>query len=228
MQTKTNNFGSLPCRERFPTDKKMLDSWQRIEKVVNWTGLSVNAFARCIGLKRAENLYQIKKGNHGISKELAEMITTKYTTVSKSWLLTGTGNMFLDEGHTPASSIPYYRVDVIRLLMSQDFFSPSSFFSVPLFNGCELAALNTGNAMKPDIPYGAVIFIKKAEPQTIMPGNIYVVISPAFSGIRYVRREPGSSELRLVPRNKDEYDDVIIDVADLQRLYEVRGYLVVK
>jgi hypothetical protein len=176
----------------------MLDNWQRIEKIVNWTGLSVNAFARCIGLKRTENLYQIKKGNHGISKELAELICTKYSTINKVWLLTGSGDMFLGEGQSVVFNFPYYRVDVVRLLLSQEFFSPTSFFSIPPFNGCELAALHTSYAMEPEIPFGAVVMIRKIELSKVLPGNPYLVISPTFNGIRTLRREPGNPLVRLV------------------------------
>ena len=75
----------------------MLDTWHRLERVIKWTGLSVNSFALNIGLKRSENLYQIKKGNNGISRDLATLITTKYPSVSKAWLLTGEGEMFVEQ-----------------------------------------------------------------------------------------------------------------------------------
>lgn len=35
--------------------------WERLKRVIRYSGLSTNAFARAIGLKRGENLYQIKK-----------------------------------------------------------------------------------------------------------------------------------------------------------------------
>ena len=38
----------------------MQTDWNRLKKVIDWSRLSVNAFAKHIGLKRAENLYQIK------------------------------------------------------------------------------------------------------------------------------------------------------------------------
>lgn len=89
----------------------MLDTWHRLERVIKWTGLSVNSFALNIGLKRSENLYQIKRGNNGISRDLANLITTKYPTVSKGWLLTGEGDMFIES--QPATvpeggGVPYY------------------------------------------------------------------------------------------------------------------------
>jgi len=63
-----------------------MNSWSRLKKVIDWSGLSVNSFAKSIGLKRAENLYQIKKGNNSISKDLSELIAIKYCNlmVSKS------------------------------------------------------------------------------------------------------------------------------------------------
>ena len=71
------------------------EKWRRLERVIKWTGLSINSFALTIGLKRSENLYQIKKGNNGISRDLAELITAKYPSVSKGWLLTGEGEMLI-------------------------------------------------------------------------------------------------------------------------------------
>ena len=92
----------------------VLDDWQRIEKVVRWAGLSVNAFALHIGLHRGENLYQIKRGNNGISKELAELIVARYPEISRAWLVTGEGEMFAG-GIAVRSMIPVYDTDVICL-----------------------------------------------------------------------------------------------------------------
>ncbi|MEG2480326.1 MAG: hypothetical protein RSA50_08655, partial [Mucinivorans sp.] len=70
-----------------------MTNWQRLEQVVRWSGMSTNKFAMSIGLKRSENLYQIKRGNFGISKELARLICAKYPMISRLWLLTGEGQM---------------------------------------------------------------------------------------------------------------------------------------
>ena len=95
----------------------MLDTWHRLERVIKWTGLSVNSFALNIGLKRSENLYQIKKGNNGISRDLATLITTKYPSVSKAWLLTGEGEMFVEQVAASASQagVPYYGIGTAML-----------------------------------------------------------------------------------------------------------------
>ncbi len=70
--------------------------WERLEAVIIAHGFrSINAFSRHIGLRRAENLYQIKRGNYNISPRLAATITRHFPTVSRGWLITGEGQMTL-------------------------------------------------------------------------------------------------------------------------------------
>ena len=69
--------------------------WPRIEAVIGWAKMSTNGFARHIGLRRGENLYQIKRGNNGISLDVASRIVEKFPEVDKLWLLTGEGQMLV-------------------------------------------------------------------------------------------------------------------------------------
>lgn len=57
---------------------EILTNWQRIEMVIQQSKMTANAFARHIGLPRGENLYQIKKGNNGISLDVANRICQRY------------------------------------------------------------------------------------------------------------------------------------------------------
>ena len=71
-------------------------NWERIEAVMkHYQFPSVSAFARHLGLNRAENLQQIKRGNNGISLKLAETIHASFPQISKAWLLTGENSMFV-------------------------------------------------------------------------------------------------------------------------------------
>ncbi len=70
--------------------------WKRLEAVIIAHGFtSVNAFSKHIGLRRAENLYRIRRGNNGISPRLASTIARHFPEVSRGWLLTGEGQMLL-------------------------------------------------------------------------------------------------------------------------------------
>lgn len=70
------------------------NSWERIEAVIKMAQMTTNSFARHIGLPRGENLYQIKRGNNGVSQDVANRIIKKFPEISKLWLMTGEGQMF--------------------------------------------------------------------------------------------------------------------------------------
>ncbi len=73
-------------------------SWQRLQAVIEHSRIqSVSAFTRHIGINKPENLYQIRRGNNGISKELAKTICGCFPEISMGWLLTGEGSMILGE-----------------------------------------------------------------------------------------------------------------------------------
>lgn len=79
-------------------------NWERIAAVIKMSEKSVNGFARYIGLARGENLYQIKRGNNGISRDLADRICLAFPSVSKLWLLTGEGQMLTEKMTSVESS----------------------------------------------------------------------------------------------------------------------------
>jgi len=209
-----------------------MENWQRLEKVIKWAGMSVNAFALHIGLKRSENLYQIKKGNHGISKELANIISTKYPQISRSWLLTGEGEMLKDgDSHASKHGIPFYNVDIASVIEfhQQPAQKPLYYIDIPIFYGCDFAALSTSNAMAPEIPAGAIVAIKQQDPAKIFPGESYLIVTKDFSGIRTIRSYPEDpAKIRLVPKNLADYDEMIIDTSEIKVLYLVKGIIISK
>lgn len=210
-----------------------MENWQRLEKVIKWAGMSVNAFALHIGLKRSENLYQIKKGNHGISKELANIISEKYPVISKSWLLTGEGEMLKDQEGLSGSKrgIPFYNIDIASVIefRHQPILPPICYLDVPIFYECDFAALSTSTAMAPEIPAGAVVAIKEQEPSRIFPGESYLVVTADFSGIRTIRRHATDPDkVRLVPKNLQDYDEIVIDASEIKVLYLVKGIIISK
>ncbi len=206
----------------------MLDNWQRIEQIVKWTGCaSVSAFAREIGLHRSENLYQIKRGNNGISRDLSETITGRYPEISRAWLLTGEGAMLKNDPLGKNTPIPFFKTDAVKIAQS-DIASgngpvPDNYIYFPTFEGSAFAALTMSDSMAPEIPRGAILFFDNADPNAIVPGEIYMVVSPKFCGIRFARRSSPDGGLRLVPSNRKDYDEITIDEGDIEKLYSVHG-----
>ena len=145
----------------------MLDDWQRIEKIVRWTGLSVNSFALSIGLNRSENLYRIKRGDNGISKELAELIAAMYPEISRAWIITGEGGMFI--GNTEERNlIPAYDIDALTLAGMERFPEESYVLSLPRAEHVTFAALMLTQALEPEIPVGATLLLSETEESCLL------------------------------------------------------------
>ena len=115
-----------------------LNNWERIECVIRWTNLTINAFAKHIGLPRAENLYQIKRGNNGISGRLADRIAETFPQISRTWLLTGDGTMFVGYGERSVA-VPYYDEDICLTAGAFDGLEPACDIVLPDFARCDLA-----------------------------------------------------------------------------------------
>ncbi len=205
----------------------MLNNWQRIERVVRWTGLSVNSFALSVGLSRGENLYQIKRGNNGISRELASMIATKYPQISRAWLLTGEGDMFTDDT-LRRTSIPFYDADIEKYVASPSKFHSSSYISIPAVEDAEFGAIYHGRAMGDGIPAGSLVLVRKIEPRHLIPGGDYLVVTDTFTTLRRVRCEAGSPDLRLIPVDTVNFDEMRIPTSIVRELYLVRAVIINK
>ncbi|MDR2955832.1 MAG: XRE family transcriptional regulator [Prevotella sp.] len=215
----------------------MNNNWERLEKVIRNTGLSTNAFAISIGLKRSENLYRIKNGKNSISKDLAELITTKYCKISKSWLLTGEGSMYLDyqsqqgdKGSNNTKKIPYY--DSIMFDSKNESINlstPLYYIDVPTLSNCDLAVLFVGDSMLPQIQSGSIVALKETDTSLILPGEIYMIVTDNFTTIKYIRTIEGNShQLRLVPANKESYDEFLLNKKLIRHLFLVKGVISTK
>lgn len=212
-----------------------MESWARLEQVINWSKLTVNAFALSIGLKRAENLYQIKKGRNAISKDLAELISKKYPGISKSWLITGEGQMFIDDNQDskqafPFSKIPYYG-SVLKVARegALNFSKPLYYMDVPVLANCDFAISWLDDSMAPEIPAGSIITLKETAISAFLPGEIYLIVTPDYITVKRLRAAENDEQgLRLVPANKAAYDETVIKKASVLRCFMVKGVISVK
>ncbi|MDL2320465.1 hypothetical protein LJC45_04965 [Alistipes sp. OttesenSCG-928-B03] len=207
----------------------MLDNWQRIEQIIKWAGFaSVSAFAREIGLNRSENLYQIKRGNNGISRDLAQSITERFPEISKGWLMSGEGAMLRGEAQVRDCDIPFFKHDAVQMVTGAEKPDPEYYISFPVFGGSDFAAFTFADAMEPVIARGTMLFFRKVAVEEAVPGGIYLVVAKTFSGIRYLRRDPGSVDVRLVAANKKEFDEVVVPADSIGELYHVCGIVINK
>lgn len=117
--------------------QEISDHWRRLSAVIEQAGMSTNYFARYIGLPVAENLYRIKRGLNGISRDVADRIVDKFPNISKGWLLTGEGSMYYNESQKD-SQIPYFDKHIEEAL-SGVAVMPAYYLYMPMLDGCDYA-----------------------------------------------------------------------------------------
>ena len=201
------------------------NNWQRIEAVIKWANMTTNYFARYIGLARGENLYQIKRGNNGISLDVAERIVAKFPQVDKLWLLTGEGQMFADT-RLRGAQIPFYDVDVEQQIIGVERLTADSYLVAAPVGECDLAMVYAGRAMGPLVPPGTVVLLKAVEREAIIPGEEYVVVCRKIVTLRIVRTA-AKGKYRLVAGNREDFDDIVVDADEIVAVYRVKGKLIV-
>jgi hypothetical protein len=180
-----------------------------------------------IGLNRSENLYQIKRGNNGISRELASMISAKYPSVSRAWLLTGEGDMFTDDA-IRRTSIPFYDADIEKYVVAPERFTSKSYVSLPTVEDAEFAAVYSGRAMGDAIPAGSMVLVRHVEPENLVPGGDYVIVAEGLTLLRRIRREATSDILRLCPIDTANFDEILLPASRIKELYLVRAVIINK
>ena len=65
------------------------------------------------------------------------------------------------------------------------------------------------------------------DPDAIIPGGEYVIVSRKIVTLRIVRLSDGEDKLRLVAGDKENYDDIILNVSDIKSVYKVKGKLII-
>ena len=219
--------------------------WARLDSVIVWTGMTINGFAHHIGLSRAENLYQIKSGKNGLSRNLASRIVAAFPEISAGWLLTGEGSMFAPV-EVGDGGIPFYEGDYVwQRLVDLSSIEPSSYISLPAIGACDCAVRCCDSAMAKDVSPGTIVFLKRIDPKLIIPGSLCVIVSANFVLLRRARfvslsstpskqcelAEQGAEEkqeeqgvLRLEASNKS-YDTVEVPLDSVIDVYRVVGSL---
>ncbi len=204
-------------------------NWERIESVINWANENPNSFARLIGLRRSENLYQIKRGNNGISRKIADMITEVFPAINKLWLLTGEGDMFAPAELSTAAK-PLYNVGVEEHIRDIAALEPNDHLILPRSIDCDLAIPYMGRAMGQTTPPGSILLLKKIEADSIIPGDECVIVTKKIVLLRIVKidRESGDEHrFRLVAEQDSKFDDVIVETHQIESLYKVKGKILI-
>jgi len=150
--------------------------WNRIICLIDWLGVTPNYFAQQMGMLRAENLYQIKNGEYGISSEFADRVVRHFPEINRTWLLTGVGNM-LAADTINGTHIPYYDGDILKILPNIAQITPSGFATLPFTQRCDMIVrMTNGDSIK---RHNVQLFLRFVDLTHIATNNSYVIHTDA-------------------------------------------------
>jgi hypothetical protein len=73
-----------------------MESWERIEKVIEYLGLTKNSLSKEIGLSSNVTIGRIIKEHRKASKKTLKRISDRFPEINLTWLLTGSGKMLVE------------------------------------------------------------------------------------------------------------------------------------
>ena len=200
------------------------DNWSRLKKVIIRFEKTINGFAMQIGLQRAENLYHIRKGNYGISQDLADRIIKCDPEIDRTWLLSGVGNMLKSDG-VQQEQIPFYIDEVESIITNLDSVEPAGYMTLPYKTNSDIVVRSFSKPMSDTISAAQDLFLKRTEVTDVVQGNEYVLVlnrpedNVLWRRVRWVSRN--DSRWRLVARNREEYKDIFVDRSEVKEAWRV-------
>nr|DAN36525.1 MAG TPA: hypothetical protein [Caudoviricetes sp.] len=222
----------------------------RFDKYLRTKGLNDNQVTVSLGL--SQGLIGKSRGKgRDLSSKLANKILDSYPDLSRVWLLTGEGEM-LNGGSS--QTIPatielqtqtelneknavkwYYELDASAgdgLFEDNEINAPYKYINVPGFEGC--FGLNlTGDSMLNTAQSGDIVVVRPREVQTIINGEIYLVVTRDSQ--RMVKRlvASGYSEDAIITcisdnPDKTRYADMKIQADLIHKIFRVAGFVSIK
>lgn len=203
------------------------NNWERLEQVIAYTKQSAHSFAMSIGMTRSENIYHIKRGNFGISDDLAERIVQHYPEINPTWLLSGVGNM-LRETKTKAVRVPFYEGDIEQILLSYSTLRPLEYYQLPYQCDCDIVVRIASKAMAQPGTAATDLLLKCSTVEDIVQGNEYLIRMDnevLWRKVRSVKDKP--DVWRLVAFDRVAFPDIFINKRDIRDAWRVIARLAI-
>ncbi len=215
--------------------------------VSHFSGNNKKAFEQEVGLSNGF-VNNIKMTIHPKS---SEKILKRYPEINRNWLLFGEGEMLNTEGSSTALTAIvsqdekglneknavkwYYELDASAgdgLFEDNEINAPYKYINVPGFEGC--FGLNlTGDSMLNTAQSGDIVVVRPREVQTIINGEIYLVVTRDSQ--RMVKRlvASGYSEDAIITcisdnPDKTRYADMKIQADLIHKIFRVAGFVSIK
>ncbi len=192
--------------------------WQRLSDIIDKSGLTINSFAKHIGLNNTERLYRIQKGKNDISRSLAEIIHNAYPKYSVSWIMCGTD---YGAGSSEVLEIPMY--DTARSLLVG---KPERKLIISEFvAGDAQCALRYRNCA-PDIPEymrNVILLLRCIHPRLLRCNETCFIATRRHIGVCIVQNFDESLSVRYKCIMKRRSENRVTPVSDISGAWIVCG-----
>lgn len=221
---------------------------ERVGEYMAKKGISYYAFENSIGASRGSISKAVKEGK-SIGSQVLENILSIYTDLNPVWLLTGQGNIFVDneeiltdkeietyrlktDSFVDNQQIPLYDIEAIAGLVplfqdskSQD---PIDHISIPHLPKCDGAVYVTGDSMYPLLKSGDIVLYKEVHDvaNEIFWGEMYLLgidmSGEEYVTVKYIQKSEIPGCVRLVSQNK-HHQDKDIEMSKIKALALVKA-----
>lgn len=221
---------------------------ERVGEYMAKKGISYYAFENSIGASRGSISKAVKEGK-SIGSQVLENILSIYTDLNPTWLLTGQGNIFLDneeiltnkeietyrlktDSFVDNQQIPLYDIEAIAGLVplfqdskSQD---PIDHISIPHLPKCDGAVYVTGDSMYPLLKSGDIVLYKEIHDvaNEIFWGEMYLLgidmSGEEYVTVKYIQKSEIPGCVRLVSQNK-HHQDKDVEMSKIKALALVKA-----
>lgn len=221
---------------------------ERVGQYIAKKGVSYYAFENNIGASRGSISKAVKEGK-SIGSQVLETILSIYTDLNPIWLLTGVGEIFIDnpeilqnkkieafrlktDNSLENQQIPLYDIEAIAGLVPlfQDSKSqePIDHISIPHLPKCDGAVYVTGDSMYPLLKSGDIVLYKEINDirNEIFWGEMYL-LSIDISGeeyitVKYIQKSENEGFVKLVSQNK-HHQDKDVEVSKIKALALIKA-----
>lgn len=194
--------------------------YEKAQAIKEFARMNWKTLAHELGLKSQQTFSDIKRGKHGLSKNLCESILERFPEINRDWLL-------FDEGEMLSKDAEF------RTLVAGEESARFGLFKVGnFFRKAELAVKVMTDAMT-EYPVGSIVLLSRVkDPAEITFGNNYYIESANNTWIRRLHKgnEHASYLLCATNRNLDEfnkprYENLELPEDKIMRIFRILGYV---
>lgn len=169
----------------------------------HWGLTSWSEMARRMGLKSSQMFYDVRAGNHDISRNMADKIVAAFPGLNWEWVFKGEGTMLSSDEPTGLA------VPLMDAAKSEDtpYIKVKSAQIGEFYPDADMAMCGIGEAMTEYSPDAILVLKKNATDALLIPGRNYVFFIDGLCLCRRYQTSEDENEAMLYASSEKRYAD---------------------